>query len=83
MLVNSDKNPYDRACLEYFNNRRVEKSLLFYDSQAATKYLLNKQEGRCPVCTHIIDFDDKVEIDHIKPISEGGAHERANMRLTH
>lgn len=83
MLVNSDRNPYDRVWEEYFNDRRVEKSQLFYDSQAVIKHLLRKQKGRCPVCTHIIDLEDKIETDHINPISKGGAHQKANMRVAH
>lgn len=82
-LVDSSRNPYDLNQGEYFDARRVEKSLLSFDSQATHKYLLRKQRGICPVCTQIIDHDEKVEIDHISPLSEGGAHRRSNMRVLH
>ena len=82
-LVDSNKNPYDLNQREYFNARRVEKSLLFFDSQATHKYLLRKQKGICQVCSQIIDHDDRVEIDHITPLSVGGQHRRSNMRLLH
>ena len=82
-LVDSNRNPYDLNQGEYFDARRVEKSLLFFDSQATYKYLLRKQRGICPVCTQIVDHDEKVEIDHINPLSEGGSHRRSNMRVVH
>lgn len=82
-LVDSSKNPYDLNQGEYFNARRVEKSLLFFDSQAIHKYLLRKQRGICPVCIQIIDHDDRVELDHITPLSKGGPHRRSNMRVLH
>lgn len=82
-LVDSTKNPYDLNHEEYFNARRVEKTLLLADSQAIHKYLLRKQKCICPVCDQIIDHDDRVEVDHVIPFNKGGKHQRSNMRLLH
>jgi len=82
-LVDSSKNPYDLESRSYFDERRVEMSILFTDGQAIHSYLLKKQKSICPVCKSIIDLGDKVEIDHIVPLSKGGSHKRSNMRLLH
>ena len=65
---------------EYFNARRVERTLMFADSQATHKYLL---KGICPICSQIIDYEDRIEIDHAIPLKEGGKHRGSNMRLLH
>lgn len=82
-LVNSSKNPYDLECRAYFDERRVELSILFSDSQAIHNYLLKRQKCICPICESIIDLKDRIEIDHVMPLSKGGSHKRSNMRLLH
>jgi 5-methylcytosine-specific restriction endonuclease McrA len=38
----------------------------------------------CAICLRVITDEKDVEVDHIKPVSEGGApFDRANLRIVH
>ncbi len=45
--------------------------------------LLQKQKGKCAVCEHYFKQDDVMEIDHIKPKSQGGKDRYENLQLLH
>lgn len=45
--------------------------------------LLKKQNGICLWCNHHFEFDEVMEIDHIKPKKEGGKDVYANLQLLH
>jgi RNA-directed DNA polymerase len=45
--------------------------------------LLKKQQGICSWCNHHFEFDEVMEIDHIKPKKEGGKDVYANLQLLH
>jgi RNA-directed DNA polymerase len=45
--------------------------------------LLQKQKGKCAYCGHYFKQDDVMEIDHIKPKSQGGKDQYDNFQLLH
>jgi RNA-directed DNA polymerase len=45
--------------------------------------LLPKQKGKCAYCGHYFKQDDVMEIDHIKPKSQGGKDQYDNLQLLH
>lgn len=45
--------------------------------------LLKKQKGRCPTCELYFQADDRMEIDHIVPLSLGGSRTYSNLQLMH
>lgn len=81
--VRLDLNPYDPENKEYFVERKKELALAYMSSHKVHLKLLKKQGGTCPICSGIIDHEDKLEIDHITPLSLGGAHNIKNLRLIH
>lgn len=55
------------------------------DGSVIISKLCRKQKGRCAVCGEIFELTDKLEVDHVKPLSEKGpkGHTLSNMRLLH
>jgi len=45
--------------------------------------LLKKQRGRCALCGQPFGHEDLIEIDHIKPSSQGGKDCMANYQAVH
>ena len=45
--------------------------------------LLQKQKYKCNICLKQFLPGDITEIDHIKPISEGGSHKLTNLQILH
>jgi len=45
--------------------------------------LLKKQKGQCPLCELYFKCDDLMEIDHVIPLSLGGARTYNNLQLLH
>lgn len=45
-------------------------------TEAFKRELFKKQRGRCPWtdCNDPLDLNDKLEVDHVWPISKGGRH---------
>ena len=44
--------------------------------------MLEKQDGTCPWCEDLLDFDD-IEIDHVWPVSKGGRNWVLNKQALH
>ena len=44
--------------------------------------MLGKQDGMCPWCEDLLDFDD-IEVDHVWPRSKGGRHWIFNLQVLH
>jgi 5-methylcytosine-specific restriction endonuclease McrA len=51
--------------------------------ECVRRELLASKPERCPLCDKVWgdDWNDRPTIDHIKPQSLGGGHERANLRV--
>ncbi|WP_375541575.1 HNH endonuclease [Halomicronema sp. CCY15110] len=45
--------------------------------------MLKRQKGRCNACNLVFKTDDVIEIDHIRPRSQGGLDVSANWQLLH
>lgn len=77
------KHPFLLENKKYFEDLRRERALLYMDTQLIHAKLHKQQKGYCPICKEIIDETQKVEVDHINPISKGGEHTIKNLRLLH
>jgi RNA-directed DNA polymerase len=84
--VQSEANPFDPAWDAYFEARKAKKVVADW-SVLAPKHLdlWHDQEGRCPVCSRLIEADDLaiVDVHHRVPKAVGGPDERANLMLLH
>lgn len=45
--------------------------------------LLNRQKGKCNACKKKFQMEDIMEVDHIKPRSQGGIDQYNNLQLLH
>jgi len=45
--------------------------------------LLKRQLGKCSICKKKFQLDDRVEVDHIRPQSQGGLDRYDNLQLLH
>jgi RNA-directed DNA polymerase len=77
-LIQPDKSPYDGDWV-YWSTRRGN------DIETPTRVakLLKKQKGQCPHCGQYFTSNDLLEVDHIKPRSQGGKDEYKNLQLLH
>lgn len=78
-----DKNPYLLEHKSYFERIAKARARLYLDYQAEHSKLLRTQKGLCPICDSIIMEDQRVEVDHIVPISKGGDDTLKNKRIVH
>ncbi|NJO98326.1 MAG: HNH endonuclease [Pleurocapsa sp. CRU_1_2] len=46
-------------------------------------FLLKRQKGRCSLCNLFFKQGDLLEIDHIRPRSQGGDYSISNQQLLH
>lgn len=42
-----------------------------------------KQNGKCAACKKKFELGDRMEVDHIKPRSQGGLDQYKNLQLLH
>lgn len=62
--------------------RRAKKAAVFVERvDAATVF--ERDRGVCGICHLSVDRDGQWHVDHIVPISKGGAHSYANVQLAH
>ncbi|MHC0068369.1 group II intron reverse transcriptase/maturase [Nostoc sp. UIC 10890] len=76
--VQGERSPYDGDFV-YWSTRMGEHPLA--DSRVAK--LLKMQRGRCTHCGLFFRDDERMEIDHIIPKSEGGKNGYNNLQLLH
>ena len=72
-------SPFDITLSVYWSKRM--KSYPGFNKR--TQVLLSKQKGCCKLCGTQFQFDDVMEIDHIKPKSLGGKDTYTNLQLLH
>lgn len=64
---------------EYWHWRTMEYGGFTYTQ----KRLLKRQARLCPWCQYGININDKVEVDHVIPLSSGGTNSYQNLQLLH
>jgi len=72
---------YKAANREHGHRRRVLQRNGFVE-RVYLAVLVERDKGRCGVCSKPVPVKQR-SIDHILPVSKGGAHSYANTRLTH
>jgi 5-methylcytosine-specific restriction endonuclease McrA len=81
---NPSPNPYNPDDAKHIDSRLKRQ---IKNDQRLSKLkinLLRVQDGYCPICGEIIIFEEeRVERDHIVPISEGGKDTFKNTVLIH
>jgi RNA-directed DNA polymerase len=82
-LLRVDKNPYLLEDQKYFEKLRVKRAGEYMDFNQIHSKLFKKQKGLCAICLEVLEFTDKLEVDHIKPLSQGGSNRISNKRLVH
>jgi len=82
-LLRVEKNPYLLEDFEYFEELKIKRGMEYFDFSTIYSKLYKRQRGRCPICSEVITFGDKLEIDHIQPLSKGGKDTLKNMRILH
>lgn len=76
--ISGDRSPFDGNHLYWAE--RLEKYSGYPPSICK---LLQKQEYKCPFCKTYFRIDDRMEIDHIKPKTQGGSDYYSNLQLLH
>lgn len=72
-----------RAKIKYFTEKYTPSKRTKKLTQKEINKLKEKQKDICPLCNEKIFNNDKIHIDHIKPISKGGEDTIKNMQITH
>ncbi len=76
--VKGKKSPYD-GDFAYWSKRLRNYPL----TSKRISTLLKKQKGKCNLCNLTFTSQDIMEIDHIKPKSQGGKENYTNLQLLH
>lgn len=64
------------------SKRRSIKERAFVED-VDPKVVFHRDGGICRICMKSVDLSAKWEVDHVIPISKGGAHSYDNVQLTH
>ena len=76
--VRGDKSPYDGDWVYWATRRSGQPGI---PKRMAT--LLKRQAGKCAMCGLYFRLDDRPEVDHIIPRSQGGRNVYSNLQLLH
>ena len=72
-------NPHKFA--EYEGRRRALK--VTTDVEKIDRHeIYIRDEGKCHICKRKVSFQN-MELDHVKPLSRGGGHTAANLKVAH
>lgn len=66
----------------YGNTRRARKNAVFVEV-VDPRVVFDRDKGICGICLTAVDPASAWEVDHVMPISKGGAHSYANVQLSH
>nr|BBE21018.1 HNH endonuclease [Ulva ohnoi] len=61
----------------------AERSPRYSSLSTRVVNLLNRQKGKCAACKEKFQIGDTMEVDHIKPRSQGGLDQYKNLQLLH
>lgn len=67
---------------KHANTRRARKNEVFVEV-IDPLVVFDRDGGICGICLKPVDRKSPWEVDHIVPISKGGAHSYANVQLSH
>ena len=79
VMVKGRSSPDDPELRGYWETRRLKLS----DTQYVWKTLMRSQKGKCPICGDTLLNEERIEMDHIIPRSQGGTNEVDNLQLLH
>lgn len=63
-------------------NRRAKKRAAFIES-VDPEVVFKRDKGKCGICKKRVDPNSRWDVDHIIPISKGGAHSYDNVQVAH
>lgn len=77
------KNPFLIEDADYFIKRSKNHTLnsVIYDKRK--KQIIMNQQGECGKCKMPFQYDDRIELHHIKPFKEGSSSKLSNMQALH
>ena len=76
--VKGKKSPYDGDFV-YWSQRLST----YPETSIRVRNLLKKQKGTCTICKLSFTSQDILEVDHVKPTSQGGSDTYKNLQLLH
>ncbi|MEA5451903.1 group II intron reverse transcriptase/maturase [Leptolyngbya sp. CCNP1308] len=76
--VKADRSPYDGDWLYW--SQRLGKHL---ELPTRVAVLLKRQSGKCPACGLYFRAEDRMEVDHVLPLCQGGGNRYSNLQLLH
>lgn len=62
LKIKGDANPFDKAWEAYFQRR--DRQLALQASTGFRASVLTRQNGRCPVCWQVIQYEEDLELHH-------------------
>jgi len=74
------QKPYLTEDRDYFDSLQERRSRDMFEFN---KKYLRLSNGRCSICGEVFLESDKLEVDHITPLSRGGRHVTSNRWLLH
>jgi len=81
--VKAEANPFDPKWETYFEERYYLKIKKHPMLSKRLRTLLNRQEGKCPVCEQPFTEKDKWNVHHVIHVTAGGMDNLDNLRLLH
>lgn len=76
-------NPYLIDHAEYFLKRYKAWTMDTPSYNTSLSKIMRKQNFVCPVCKRHFDYEDSIEIHHIRPVSKGGTNRNTNLQALH
>lgn len=81
--IRGEANPFDPEQDAYFDRRTGQKMKETLSGNKGLLILLNRQNGKCPICHQKITIDSEWNVHHVIPKSEGGKDNVANLEMLH
>ena len=81
--VKSKANPFDPAWNSYFAQRKRKGMLARLHKPSLPMQLWQEQQGQCPVCTQLIEEDDRWAIQPGVPLQVGDDRSADKLRMLH